>query len=79
MEKTMTMITIPLGYTAISIEERDNLLGNIAELSTQIVVLDKKLSEIRELCLEEAKDHAGVYRGSLYVDVLAKIIGFELD
>lgn len=80
MEKDAVMVTIPTGYVAIPMEERDNLIVNNMEIQHQLFELNRKVNKLKELCCEEALSHKGsTYHGSIYTTTIADILGFELS
>lgn len=75
-----TMVTLPLGYVAIPLKDRDSLMKSNELLIRECTVLEQKIRMLREMCIAEANKHttAGSYYGSLYCDDIAKVFGFEL-
>lgn len=75
-----SMVSIPVGYVAIPLKERDSLMKSNELLIRECTELEKKIRELKEMCLEEAKDHpAGSYKGSVYVTNIAELFGFSIE
>lgn len=73
------MVTIPTGYVAIPLKERDNMVINNMELQNQLFELNRKVNKLMEICCEEAINcKSSTYRGSIYNSDIADIFGFEL-
>lgn len=73
------MVTIPTGYVAIPVEERDNLIVNNMELQHQLSELNRKINKLKEFCCAEALNcKSSTYRGSIYTTIIADVLGFGL-
>lgn len=75
-----SMVSIPVGYVAIPLKERDSLMKSNELLIRECTELEKRIRALKEMCLEEAKDHpTGSYKGSVYVTNIAKLFGFSIE
>lgn len=80
--KETTLITIPVGYVAIPIEERDNLIGTINNQQNRIYGLENKIDKIKQLCIEESSRvsvKSNNYYGSLYITDVMNALGIDVE
>lgn len=80
--KETTLITIPVGYVAIPIEERDNLIGTINTLQNKIYDFSKKVDKLKQMCIEESSRvsvKSNNYYGSLYITDVMNALGIDVE